>query len=150
MVKFDLVSASVRSACNGKRSKSTWGKNMQKIANLAAIMRSQISAFNTEVRKSRTSTKKKIDSNNVENKDTDDIANLIALKIHSIPSDTPQRREKVFRIFLESAIAAELGFTLMSDPKFLTMIEDIQLQMYQDEELKPLIDDCIDQLLMSR
>jgi len=123
---------------------------MQKIANLAAIMRSQVSAFNTEVRKSRAPTKKKLGSINVEDKNTGDIANLIALKIHSIPSDTPQRREKVFRIFLESAIAAELGFTLMSDPKFLAMIEDIQLQMYQDEELKPLIDDCIDQLLMSK
>lgn len=120
---------------------------MPKIANLAAIMRNQVAVLARELpRQAIKNGAKKID-NDVE---AFDVAELISNKVRLISQQNPDKREKAFRIFLENTIAAELGIDVLSDPLFYQMIEDIQATMYSDQALRPLIDECIDQLLASQ
>jgi hypothetical protein len=67
------------------------------------------------------------------------LAGVIAQRLQSIDAQDPQRDRRVFRIFLESVLLAELGDDLINDPVFATMVDGIQQQMEGDPELAPMI-----------
>ncbi|MBC3875049.1 hypothetical protein [Undibacterium flavidum] len=120
---------------------------MSKITNLAAIMRSQVAVLAKEFPRQAAQNK---DKKTHSNSDTLDVAGLIVQKVKLISRQSPDRRQKAFRIFLENTIAAEIGLDVLSDPLFYQMIEDIQNTMYSDSTLRSLIEECIDQLLASQ
>jgi hypothetical protein len=75
------------------------------------------------------------------------LGEVIARRIRSIDADDPQRRQKAFRIFLESVLLAELGESLINDAGFYQLAEQVQQQMASDADLQRAMDDAADRLL---
>jgi hypothetical protein len=70
-------------------------------------------------------------------------------QVQAIDVDDPHFNQKVFRTFLSSVLAAELGTSLQNDPRFMVMVDAVQLQMVSDPELKPLIEQAVQALIHS-
>lgn len=96
---------------------------------LAAVIRSQVSALR---RSPRPDAGKKAPG---KSRMTQDFASLVAQRAGVIDAGDPQRHRKVFKIFLESVLIAELGEELLNDPAFHAMVEHIQQQMENDADL---------------
>ena len=72
-----------------------------------------------------------------------DLAAIVASRVAAIDPDDPGRRRKAFRVFLESVLLAELGGdTLINDPGFYRLVDDVQLRMEADADLARSIDDA--------
>lgn len=78
---------------------------------------------------------------------TQDTAALIAQRVRSIPADDPHRRRKAFRIFLESSLLNELGDSLVNDPDFYRLVDQVEEQMSADAQLSEAIDLAAEMLL---
>lgn len=59
----------------------------------------------------------------------------IGVAVRSIQPGDPDRKRKVFRVFLEAVLLQELGDNLKSDPAFFAMVDQVQTLMEQDESL---------------
>jgi hypothetical protein len=75
------------------------------------------------------------------------LAAVIARRVGAIDAADPDRRRKVFRIFLESVLLAELGEALINDAAFYQLVEDVQQQMAADADLARAMDEAADRLL---
>jgi len=76
-----------------------------------------------------------------------DFLQLLGQRVRAIDKADPDRGRKTFRVFLESVLLAELGESLMNDPQFYRLVDDVQRRMEADEELAASIDAAIAQLL---
>lgn len=74
-------------------------------------------------------------------------AALIAQRVRAIPAEDPQRRRKAFRIFLESALLNELGDSLINDPSFYRLVDQVEEQMTANPQLSEAIDAAAEMLL---
>lgn len=72
---------------------------------------------------------------------------LLGQRVKALDPDDPQRGKKAFRIFLESVLLAELGETLINDPGFYQMVDDIQKAMEQDTQIAAAIGKAVNLLL---
>lgn len=79
-----------------------------------------------------------------------DAATLAAQRVQAINPDDPQRARKAFRLFLESALLAELGPDLVNDPAFAGMVDDVHRHMEEDAELAPALAEAARMLLQRR
>jgi hypothetical protein len=68
-------------------------------------------------------------------------------RVKAIDRDDPDRGRKAFRVFLESVLLGELGESLINDPQFYRVVDDVQRQMEADPEVAASIDAAIDHLL---
>lgn len=72
-----------------------------------------------------------------------DIQKKIQLRIRALDVDDERRHSKAVRIFLEGVLRREFGDTMINDPAFYSLIEDVQLAMESDpgtnESLRGLI-----------
>ncbi|MBV8659152.1 MAG: hypothetical protein JO142_15130 [Burkholderiales bacterium] len=75
------------------------------------------------------------------------IGALIARRVKAIRPDDPDRGRKAFRIFLESVLINELGESLINDPGFYDMVDQIQQQMEQHPAITAAMQDAIGKLL---
>jgi len=72
---------------------------------------------------------------------------LLGQRVRAIDRGDPDRGRKTLRVFLESVLLAELGESLVNDPQFYRLVDDVQRQMERDEGLAASIDAAIHQLL---
>jgi hypothetical protein len=72
-----------------------------------------------------------------------DLAEVLAKRVQQISGDDPRFKKKVFKVFLETVISAELGSSLVNDPRFDEMIDNIQQQMEADPQLGAMIDQAV-------
>ncbi|HEX7634768.1 MAG TPA: hypothetical protein VF427_05740 [Noviherbaspirillum sp.] len=75
------------------------------------------------------------------------LESLIAQRIQGIERDDPQRGRKAFRVFLESVLLSHFGEQLINDPKFYQLIDDIQMSMEADPDIRNLVGSAIDHLI---
>ena len=73
--------------------------------------------------------------------------NLINQRVKALDPDDPNRGRKAFRIFLESVLLAEFGETLINDPKFYQMVDEIQRVMEEDSRIADAISKAVANLL---
>jgi hypothetical protein len=76
-----------------------------------------------------------------------DLFALLGQRMRSIDRNDPDRGRKAFRLFLESVLLAELGESLMNDPQFYRLVDDVQRQMESDPRVAASIGEAIGQLL---
>ena len=69
-------------------------------------------------------------------------------RIAAIARDAPNRRQQAVRIFLESVLLRELGETLVHDPAFPGLVDEVQRQLQEDAQLAAAAD-RLGQLLLS-
>jgi hypothetical protein len=74
---------------------------------------------------------------------------LIGQRIKAIDYNDTNRGRKAFRVFLESILLSHFGDQLMNDPQFYQLVDDIQISMESDTEIRSLIDDAIQHLISS-
>lgn len=60
---------------------------------------------------------------------------LLAQRLGAIAPDDPWRRQKAFRVFLESSLLRELGANLIQDPRFPQMVDVVEARMREDAQL---------------
>jgi hypothetical protein len=75
---------------------------------------------------------------------------LIELRVRQIGRDDPQRGRKAFRVFLEVVLASHFGPSLINDPAFHQMVDDVQRAMEANADCGRLIDSAIAQLLAEK
>jgi len=78
-----------------------------------------------------------------------DTASLIAKRVQAIDPADPHKARKAFRIFLESVLLAELGESLINDPAFYQLVEQVQQDMESDAQLAEPIQQAAALLLSS-
>lgn len=75
---------------------------------------------------------------------------LIAQRVKALDPDDPKRGKKAFRIFLESVLLIEFGESLINDPSFYQMIDDIQYMMEKDPQIAETISKAVALLLETK
>jgi len=76
-----------------------------------------------------------------------DLLTVVGQRVRAISRDDPERGRKAFRIFLESLLVAELDESIITDPQFYRMVDDVQRTMESDPQLKTSIEAAIRHLL---
>lgn len=66
----------------------------------------------------------------------------VAQRVAALTPDDPQRRRKVFRIFLESVLALEFGPQLIGDNDFDQLVEKVLVHMESDSELNTMMNEA--------
>lgn len=75
------------------------------------------------------------------------LAGLIELRVNQIGRDDPQRGRKAFRIFLETVLLSHFGESLVNDPGFFRMLDEVQGALERDPASAAMVTTAIDQLL---
>jgi hypothetical protein len=75
-----------------------------------------------------------------------EVASRLRLQLAAIERDSPERRRRVLRALVESALTLRVGEALLLDPAFFRMVEDVQVQMEGAPQVRRLVDDAISQL----
>lgn len=73
----------------------------------------------------------------------------LAQRIAAIARDDPQRKQKAFRVFLETALLQELGAGLIHDAGFPQLVEAVQFRMQGDAQLAGAAEDLATYLLQA-
>ena len=76
-----------------------------------------------------------------------DLLTLVARRVAAIDRTDPDRGRKAFRVFLESVLLAELDESLINDPQFYRVVDQVQQQMESDPEIAASISAAVEQLL---
>ncbi|HYD61569.1 MAG TPA: hypothetical protein VEC35_14485 [Noviherbaspirillum sp.] len=77
----------------------------------------------------------------------ENLESLIRLRIKNIDPADLNRGRKAFRVFLEAILLSHFGETLINDPKFYQLVDDVQLSMEQDSQIRKLIETVTDHLI---
>jgi hypothetical protein len=72
-----------------------------------------------------------------------DLADRMRLQLAAIEPDAPDRRRRILRAFVESALVARFGESMLLDPAFFRMVNDVQLQMEGAPQIGRLLDDAL-------
>lgn len=78
----------------------------------------------------------------------EDLATALARRIAAIDKSDPDRRRKAFRVFLESVMLDEWGAQLINDPAFHQLVDTVQAQMETSPELRAMMSEAADRLLV--
>jgi hypothetical protein len=121
---------------------------IDRTSELTALIRLQLSARNDAARKSppnakQTSNTERQNAEPVPRREksaTTSLDSWVAQRVAALTPDDPNRRRKVFRIFLESVLTMEFGTELIGDSGFDQLVEQVLVQMESDPELSALID----------
>jgi hypothetical protein len=116
-------------------------------ARLAALMRSQVAALRRPAGVQQTSSSAAAKPRSGAAQQGADFASIVAQRMKTIEPNDPAREQKAIRIYLESVILAELGPSLVNDPAFSLLIEDVHAQMAGDPELARSLAQAADLLL---
>jgi hypothetical protein len=116
-------------------------------ARLAEIIRRQVDAARDAARRPSANDQATRAAGGGAPTGTGPLADVVARRIRGIDEADPDRRRKAFRIFLESALLAELGQQLINDPGFYELVAQVQAQMEADTALASAIDEAGDLLL---
>lgn len=76
-----------------------------------------------------------------------DLPSLVFRRIRLIDPVDPDRRRKVFSVFIESVLLFELGDELINDPKFHELVAHVQARMSEDAALARSMDEAADRLV---
>jgi hypothetical protein len=118
------------------------------VGQLVAVIRGQLTArIDVNAPKQRPSSTGRTTS--VRTYSPENLEALIGQRIKSIGRDDPQRGRKAFRVFLESILLSHFGDHLINDPKFYQLIDDVQMSMEADSEIRNLVASAIQHLLSS-
>ena len=79
----------------------------------------------------------------------DGLASVVAQRIAGIAADDPHRRQKAFRVFLESAILHGLGGALIHDADFPAMVDVVQSRLQADAQLARAAEELAGYLLQA-
>jgi hypothetical protein len=80
----------------------------------------------------------------------ENLAGLIELRVGEIGRDDPQRGRKAFRVFLEAVLLSHFGETLVGDPGFFQMVEQVQDTLEADPACRLLIGVAVEHLLSAK
>lgn len=122
------------------------------VAQLVSVIRSQLAAHGPAGKaqaaaSSRKAPGKKAAANAY---GEENLGALIELRVRQIGRDDPQRGRKAFRVFLEVVLASHFGPSLINDPGFHQMVDDVQRAMEANADCGRLIDSAIAQLLAEK
>jgi len=70
----------------------------------------------------------------------EDLASVVARRVRALDPAGPDARRKAFRVFLEATLAAKFGESLMNDPAFHLLVDDVQERMSEQPELARWMD----------
>jgi hypothetical protein len=76
-----------------------------------------------------------------------DMGRSIVERIREIAPDDPRRRRKAFRVFLEGVLAQEFGKTMLTDPGYQQLVDNVMAQMEAEPTLEAPMTRAIDLLL---
>ncbi|HEY4082294.1 MAG TPA: hypothetical protein VGM81_16505 [Burkholderiaceae bacterium] len=79
-----------------------------------------------------------------------DLSQVLASRVQALDPDDAFRRTKVLRLFIEHALLAEFGESLMADPGFFRMVDHVVAQMDNTPELSGHINRAVELLLQQR
>lgn len=99
---------------------------------LTALVRSEVAAFQERAGTQRA--RKTPGTESPQRAGGTDAA-LLAQRLGAISPEDPQRRQKAFRVFLESTLLRELGGGLIQDPRFPQMVDAVQARIQEDAQL---------------
>lgn len=74
------------------------------------------------------------------------IADRLRLQLGAIERDAPDRRRKILRALVESALVARFGEAMLLDPAFFRMVDDVQVQMEGSPGISRVVDDAVSAL----
>jgi hypothetical protein len=63
----------------------------------------------------------------------------VGKRVQAIDPHDPQRGRRAFRIFLEAVLLSEFGDSLINDPAFYHMVDEIQQQLESTPTSAPLV-----------
>lgn len=72
----------------------------------------------------------------------EDLAQVVARRVHGIDPADPDAARKAFRVFLESVLLAEFGEDMINDPAFYRLVDEVHLRMQLDAALAPMMDEA--------
>lgn len=72
---------------------------------------------------------------------------LIEQRVRQIGADDPQRGRKAFQVFLEAVLLAHFGETLVADPMFFQLVDEVHGSLEADPACADLIAIAIAHLL---
>ena len=81
--------------------------------------------------------------------EADGVAGAVAQRIAGIAADDPHRRQKAFRVFLESAILHAFGGALIHDADFPAMVDVVQSRLQADAQLARAAEELAGYLLQA-
>jgi hypothetical protein len=115
---------------------------------LIARLQSQlgVSTSSLSKRKEAAPANRKEEQRRANSKPADTQESQLASRISAIDKSDPDRRRKIFKAFLESALLAELGQDVINDPAFYRLIEDVYGAMSNDAQIKQSIEAAVDTL----
>lgn len=119
------------------------------VQEMASVLRAQLVSLRAPAIDVRAAGKKPLRPTGSEEKSASaskDLADVLTQRVQQIAVDDPLFKRKVFRLFLESVISAELGPPLQNDPRFSTMIDTIQQQMEANESLDTMVAQMVEAL----
>lgn len=77
----------------------------------------------------------------------EDLPSLVFRRIRLVDPGDPDRRRKVFRVFIESVLLFELGDELINDAKFHELVATVQERMAGDTGLAVAMNEASDRLV---
>lgn len=70
-----------------------------------------------------------------------ELASVVAQRVAAIDRNAPDRKQRAFRVFLETALLHELGAGLIRDAGFAEMVDAVQGRMQADPQLAAAADE---------
>jgi hypothetical protein len=64
-------------------------------------------------------------------------------RIEAIPADDPQRRRRMLRATIESALSAEWGDEMSADPAFHELVDRVVRHLESDPSVQSLVDEAM-------
>lgn len=116
------------------------------VGQLVSVIRAQL-ASRSEISSSRKHSASGKTSRKSSSHPQANLESLIAQRIQGIERDDPHRGRKAFRVFLESVLLSHFGEQLINDPKFYQLIDDIQMSMEADPDIRNLVGSAIEHLI---
>lgn len=131
------------STCWSRRTARADGlSSISNVQQIVAVIRQQLAA-----RAPKGAGRAQVRSSTESHAKRPDVYTLVAQRVKSIDRDDPDRGRKAFRIFLESVLLSELDASLINDPQFYRVVDDVQRQMESDPRLAASMQAAITHLL---
>jgi hypothetical protein len=75
------------------------------------------------------------------------VGQFVTERLKEVRPDDPQRRQRVFRAFLEGSLLDIFGTEALGDPAFHSTLDQVQLSMESDPDLARAMHRTVDTLL---
>ena len=71
----------------------------------------------------------------------------VAQRVAALDPDDPRKREKAVRMFLESVLLTEFGDAVINDPAFYKVVQEVQMAMESDANVRLKLDALVHSLV---